>query len=110
LPSGLIYVEKQAGTGPKPMNGKKVKVHYTGMLLDGTKFDSSVDRGEPFEFALGTQAVIEGWDLGIALMSQGGKGILIIPSKLAYKDRGAGETIPPFSPLVFEVELVEIEK
>ena len=110
LPSGLIYVEKQAGTGPKPLDGKKVKVHYTGKLLDGTKFDSSVDRGEPFEFALGRRAVIEGWDQGIALMNEGGKATLIIPSKLAYKDRGAGNTIPPYSPLVFDVELIETEK
>jgi peptidylprolyl isomerase len=109
LPNGLIYVEKQAGTGPKPLDGKKVKVHYTGRLLDGTVFDSSVERGEPYEFALGRRAVIEGWDAGIALMNEGGKATLIIPSKLAYKDRGAG-TIPPFSPLVFDVELVETEK
>jgi len=110
LPSGLIYVEKQAGTGPKPINGKKVKVQYTGKLLNGTVFDSSVEKGQPYEFAIGTSAVIEGWDQGIALMSQGGKGLLIIPSKLAYKDRGAGDKIPPFSPLVFDVELVEVEK
>jgi FKBP-type peptidyl-prolyl cis-trans isomerase len=110
LPSGLIYVEKQAGTGPKPQDGKKVKVHYTGRLLDGTVFDSSVERGEPFEFALGRRAVIEGWDLGIALMNEGGKATLIIPSKLAYKNKGAGDVIPPFSPLVFDVELIETEK
>jgi FKBP-type peptidyl-prolyl cis-trans isomerase len=87
-----------------------VKVHYTGKLLDGTIFDSSLDSGQPFEFTLGRRAVIEGWDLGIALMNEGGKATLIIPSKLAYKERGAGEVIPPFSPLVFEVELVEAEK
>jgi peptidylprolyl isomerase len=110
LPSGLIYVEKQAGTGPKPLEGKKVKVHYTGKLLDGSVFDSSVDRGEPFEFPLGRRAVIEGWDQGIALMNEGGKATLIIPSKLAYKDRGAGDIIPPFSTLVFDVELIETEK
>jgi FKBP-type peptidyl-prolyl cis-trans isomerase FkpA len=110
LPNGLIYVEKQVGQGPKPTEGKKVKVHYTGTLLDGTKFDSSFDREEPLEFAIGRRAVIEGWDLGISLMNEGGKGLLIIPSKLAYKDRGAGNIIPPNSPLVFEVELVEVEK
>jgi FKBP-type peptidyl-prolyl cis-trans isomerase len=110
LPNGLIYVEKQAGTGPKPLDGKKVKVHYTGKLLNGTVFDSSVERGEPYEFALGRRAVIEGWDIGIALMNEGGKATLIVPSKLAYKDRGAGDIIPPFSPLVFDVELVETEK
>jgi FKBP-type peptidyl-prolyl cis-trans isomerase len=110
LPSGLIYVEKQAGSGPKPVEGKKVKVQYTGKLLDGTVFDSSVERGQPFEFVLGRGAVIEGWDLGIALMKEGGKATLIIPSKLAYKDKGAEGVIPPFSPLVFDVELVEVEK
>jgi FKBP-type peptidyl-prolyl cis-trans isomerase FkpA len=110
LPSGLIYVEKQAGKGPKAVDGKKVKVHYTGRLLDGKQFDSSIDRGKPFEFTLGRKEVIEGWDLGIALMNEGGKATLIIPSKLAYKDKGAGDVIPPFSPLVFDVELVEVEK
>lgn len=110
LPNGLIYVETLAGTGTKPQNGKKVKVNYTGRLLDGTKFDSSIDRGEPYEFPLGKRAVIEGWDVGIALMNEGGKATLIIPSKLAYKDRGAGDVIPPYSPLVFDVELVSVEK
>jgi FKBP-type peptidyl-prolyl cis-trans isomerase len=110
LPSGLIYVEKQAGSGPKPVTGKKVKVHYTGKFLNGTPFDSSVDKGEPLEFPIGQRAVIEGWDLGIALMSQGTKALLIVPSKLAYKERGYGDAIPPNSTLVFEVELVEIEK
>lgn len=110
LPSGLIYIEKEAGKGPKAVNGKKVKVQYTGKLLNGTVFDSSVERGQPYEFPLGQKAVIEGWDLGIALMKEGGKATLIIPSKLAYKDKGAGDAIPPFSPLVFDVELVEVEK
>lgn len=110
LPNGLIYVEKQAGAGPKPLDGKKVKVHYTGKLFDGTVFDSSVERGEPYEFVLGRRAVIEGWDIGIALMNEGGKATLIIPSKLAYKDKGSGDVIPPNSPLVFDVELIETEK
>lgn len=111
FPNGLIYIEKEAGKGPKAQAGKKVKVHYTGKLLDGTKFDSSVDRGEPFEFTLGKQQVIEGWDLGIALMNEGAKGMLIIPSKLGYKDRGAGGgQIPPYATLIFDVELVEVEK
>jgi len=110
LPNGLIYIEKQAGTGPKPVDGKKVKVQYTGKLLDGTEFDSSAKKGQPLEFAIGRRAVIEGWDLGIAMMNEGGKAILVIPSKLAYKDRGAGNVIPPYSPLVFDVELVETEK
>ena len=110
LPNGLIYVERLAGTGPKPIDGKKVKVQYTGTLLNGTEFDSSVKSGQPYEFPLGRRAVIEGWDLGIALMNEGGKATLIIPSKLAYKDRGNGAIIQPFSTLVFEVELVETEK
>jgi FKBP-type peptidyl-prolyl cis-trans isomerase len=110
LPSGLIYIETKAGTGPSPAEGKKVKVHYTGKLLDGTVFDSSLERGKPFEFTLGRGEVIDGWDLGIALMKEGGKATLIIPSKLAYKDQGAGEVIPPYSTLSFEVELVEVEK
>jgi FKBP-type peptidyl-prolyl cis-trans isomerase len=110
LPSGLIYVEQQAGSGPKPVTGKKVKVQYTGKFLNGTTFDSSVGKGEPLEFPIGQRAVIEGWDLGIALMSQGTKALLIVPSKLAYKERGYGDAIPPNATLVFEVELVEIEK
>jgi len=110
LPNGLIYIERQAGTGPKPMDGKKVKVHYTGKLLDGTQFDSSIGKDKPFEFAIGQGAVIEGWDIGIALMNEGGKATLIIPSKLAYKDRGSGGVIKPYSTLVFDVELIETEK
>ncbi len=111
LPNGLIYVEKQAGSGPKAAAGSKVKVHYTGMLLNGTKFDSSLDSGQPLEFTLGQREVIEGWEQGIALMSQGTKASLIIPSKMAYGERGAGGgRIPPNSPLLFELELVEIVK
>lgn len=109
-PSGLVYVETQAGAGPKPAAGQKIKVHYTGKLLDGTKFDSSVDRGEPFEFTLGQGQVIQGWDEGIALMNEGGKATLIIPSKIGYGASGAGNIIPPFATLVFDVELVEIVK
>ena len=106
--SGLVYVCTQPGNGAKPEAGKKVKVHYTGTLLDGTKFDSSVDRGEPFEFPLGMGYVIPGWDEGVAMMSKGEKGILYIPAKLAYGERQAG-TIPAFSNLIFEVELVDFE-
>ena len=106
--SGLVYVCTQAGNGSKPEVGKKVKVHYTGTLLDGTKFDSSVDRGEPIEFPLGMGNVIPGWDEGIAMMSKGEKGILYIPAKLGYGDRQAGP-IPAFSNLIFEVELVDFE-
>lgn len=106
--SGLIYVCTQPGNGAKPEAGKKVKVHYTGTLLDGTKFDSSVDRGEPFEFPLGMGYVIPGWDEGVAMMSKGEKGILYVPAKLAYGERQAGP-IPAFSNLIFEVELVDFE-
>lgn len=106
--SGLIYLETKAGTGKTPAAGQKVKVHYTGKLLDGTKFDSSVDRNEPFEFTLGQGMVIPGWDEGIALMKEGGKATLIIPSKLGYGPQGAGGVIPPFASLVFDVELLEV--
>jgi peptidylprolyl isomerase len=84
-------------------------VHYTGRLLDGTKFDSSLDRNDPIEFKLGQGMVIKGWDEGIALLKVGGKALLIIPSNLAYGSRGAGGVIPPFSPLTFEVELVSVQ-
>jgi len=110
LPDGLIYIEKQAGTGDSPVPGKKVKVHYTGKLLNGQVFDSSLDSGTPFEFAIGQGQVIQGWDEGIPLMKVGGKATFIIPSKLAYKDRGAGDIIPPYSTLIFDVELLEVEK
>jgi FKBP-type peptidyl-prolyl cis-trans isomerase len=105
--SGLIYVEKVKGTGAKALAGKKVKVHYTGTLLNGTKFDSSRDRDEPFEFTLGQGQVIKGWDEGIAMMNVGGKATLIIPSSIAYGDRDMGQ-IPPFSTLVFDVELMDV--
>jgi FKBP-type peptidyl-prolyl cis-trans isomerase len=106
-PSGLIYVETLAGTGKSPVSGKNVKVHYTGKLLDGTTFDSSVGK-EPLEFPIGQGQVIPGWDEGISLMKEGGKATLIIPSKLGYGSRGAGGVIPPFASLVFDVELVEV--
>ena len=106
--TGLYYVQTKKGSGSKPEVGKTVKVHYTGTFLDGSEFDSSIGRGEPYEFPLGRSQVIKGWDLGIANMQKGEKGILIIPSDLAY---GAGRRgIPPFSTLVFEVELVDFEK
>jgi FKBP-type peptidyl-prolyl cis-trans isomerase len=106
--TGLYYIQIKKGSGSKPETGMKVKVHYTGTFLDGTKFDSSVDRGEPFEFPLGQGRVIKGWDEGIANMQKGEKGILIVPSELAYGQGSRG--IPPFSTLVFEVELVDISK
>lgn len=107
--SGLKYVISNPGTGAKAEAGKTVKVHYTGKLLNGTKFDSSLDRSEPLEFVLGKGMVIQGWDEGIALLSEGGKALLIIPSKIAYGARGAGGVIPPFTPLTFEVELVSVQ-
>lgn len=109
--TGLYVIEISKGKGPKPAPGQKVKVRYTGMLLDGTKFDSSEDHGgQPFEFTIGQGQVIKGWDEGIAMLSKGAKAKLIMPSTLAYGERGAGKMIPPFSPLVFEVELVDITK
>lgn len=108
-PSGLYYIEQVKGDGPKPEAGQKVKVHYTGTLLDGSKFDSSVDRGEPFEFQLGMGQVIKGWDEGVAMMNVGSKGLLIVPFELAYGSRDMGDRIPAYSTLVFEVELLGIE-
>ncbi|MCF8296810.1 MAG: FKBP-type peptidyl-prolyl cis-trans isomerase [Saprospiraceae bacterium] len=107
--SGLYYIEIEKGTGAKAEAGKMVKVHYKGMLLDGTVFDESYKRGEPYQFGLGQGNVIPGWDEGIALMNEGGKAKLIIPSNLGYGERGSGQTIPPYSPLVFEVELIEVK-
>ena len=108
--SGLYYIEKVKGKGAKAVAGKKVKVHYTGKLFNGKVFDSSVDKkpSVPYEFTLGKGEVIPGWDEGISMMSAGGKATLIVPSKLAYGERGAGSDIPAFSPLVFDVELVSI--
>jgi len=108
-PSGLVYEEIRVGQGEAPQTGQKVKVHYTGWLQDGKKFDSSRDRGEPIEFYLGKGQVIKGWDEGISLMKVGGKGRLIIPADLAYGDRGAPGVIPPNATLEFEVELVGVE-
>jgi FKBP-type peptidyl-prolyl cis-trans isomerase FkpA len=107
--SGLKYVMLAEGTGEQAQANKIVRVHYTGRLLDGTKFDSSLDRNDPLEFMLGQGMVIRGWDEGIALLKVGGKALLIIPSNLAYGARGAGNVIPPFTPLTFEVELVEVK-
>ena len=107
--SGLMYIISEPGTGEQAQAGKTVKVHYTGRLLDGTKFDSSLDRNDPIEFKLGQGMVIKGLDEGIALLKVGGKALLIIPSNLAYGSRGAGGVIPPCSPLTFEVELVSVQ-
>ena len=97
------------GTGNSPMQGQTVVVHYTGWLIDGTKFDSSLDRGEPFEFQIGVGQVIQGWDQGVATMKVGGKRKLTIPPELAYGDRDVGDgLIPANSTLVFEVELLDL--
>lgn len=104
--SGLYYIRTKKGKGKTPTNGQIITVHYTGTLLDGTKFDSSVDRGEPFEFPLGQGRVIQGWDEGLAMMKKGEKGVLVIPSNLGYGGRPSGP-IPPHSTLVFEVELID---
>ena len=104
--TGLFYHRIQIGEGDQPQAGQTVVVHYTGYLLDGTKFDSSRDRGAPFEFPLRQGRVIPGWDEGIGYMRKGETGVLIIPSELGYGERGSGK-IPPFSSLVFEVELID---
>ena len=105
-PSGLQYRDIEVGTGEVAQNGQTASVHYTGWLLDGTKFDSSVDRGVPLEFRIGAGMVIQGWDEGVACMNVGGRRELVIPPQLAYGDRGAGGVIPPGATLKFEVELV----
>ncbi len=106
--SGLEYEEIAIGDGEAAAAGQNVKVHYTGWLTDGTKFDSSVDRGQPFGFALGQGMVIRGWDEGVAGMQVGGKRKLVIPPELGYGSRGAGGLIPPGATLVFEVELLGV--
>jgi peptidylprolyl isomerase len=107
-PSGLKYVDEVVGTGASPQPGQMVTVHYTGTLEDGTKFDSSVDRGEPFTFQIGVGQVIRGWDEGVMGMKVGGKRWLIIPPQLGYGARGAGGVIPPNATLMFDVELISI--
>ena len=106
--SGLQYKDIVVGTGEVAQEGATAVVHYTGWLMDGTKFDSSLDRGVSFEFVIGRGRVIKGWDEGVASMNVGGKRELIIPPELAYGDRGAGGVIPPGATLRFEVELIEL--
>jgi FKBP-type peptidyl-prolyl cis-trans isomerase FkpA len=108
--SGLQYQEITLGTGESAKAGDNVSVHYTGWLEDGTKFDSSVDRGQPFEFPLGNGSVIRGWDEGVAGMKVGGVRKLTIPPELGYGDQGAGGLIPPGATLIFEVELLAIKE
>ena len=106
--SGLQYEDLVVGAGESPKPGRPVSVHYTGWLTDGKKFDSSKDRGEPFQFVLGAGMVIKGWDEGVATMKVGGKRKLIIPADLGYGASGAGGVIPPNATLVFEVELLAV--
>ena len=108
-PSGLKYIDEVIGSGTMPKSGDKVKVHYTGTLEDGTKFDSSRDRNQPFEFPLGVGRVIKGWDEGVATMLVGGKRKLIIPSELGYGPKETGP-IPTNSILIFDIELLEVKE
>lgn len=107
--SGLKYVDQAVGTGEAAVAGKNVSVHYTGWLENGKKFDSSVDRGQPFSFPLGAGRVIKGWDEGVQGMKVGGKRKLTIPSDLGYGSRGAGGVIPPNATLIFDVELLGVK-
>ncbi|MBA2451004.1 MAG: FKBP-type peptidyl-prolyl cis-trans isomerase [Chloroflexi bacterium] len=108
-PSGLKYTDLVVGSGAEPKPGQTAVVHYTGWLLDGTKFDSSKDRGQPFSFPLGQGRVIRGWDEGVATMRVGGTRRLTIPPELGYGARGAGGVIPPNATLAFEVELLDLK-
>ena len=107
--SGLQYTETKTGSGPQAQRGDLVSVHYRGRLDDGTEFDNSYDRGQPFQFVLGRGNVIAGWDEGIALMKEGGQATLVVPSSLAYGGHGAGGVIPPNATLTFDVELVAVQ-
>ncbi|HRE47332.1 MAG TPA: FKBP-type peptidyl-prolyl cis-trans isomerase [Aggregatilineales bacterium] len=107
--SGLRYVDLVEGTGAMPQSGQTIVVHYTGTLENGTKFDSSKDRKEPFSFRIGVGQVIKGWDEGVMSMKVGGKRQLTIPAALGYGARGAGGVIPPNATLIFEVELIAIK-
>ena len=106
--SGLQYIDLKLGTGATAQAGQTVSVHYSGWLDNGTPFDSSLERGQPFSFPLGAGRVIKGWDEGVQGMQVGGKRKLIIPSHLGYGARGAGNVIPPHATLIFEVELLAV--
>jgi FKBP-type peptidyl-prolyl cis-trans isomerase len=105
---GVEKTDVVVGTGPEAKKGDRVKVHYTGVLLDGTQFDSSVERGVPFEFVIGARQVIEGWEIGVEGMKKGGKRKLKIPPHLAYGRTGSPPKIGPDATLVFDIELLEI--
>ncbi len=107
--TGLEYIDMKEGSGAMPKKGDTIVVHYSGYLLDGKKFDSSVDRNEPFQTAIGVGQVIKGWDEGMLSMKVGGKRKLIIPYNLAYGERGIPGTIPAKATLVFDVELLSIK-
>ncbi len=108
-PSGLKYTDAVVGSGAQPQAGQTAVVHYTGWLLDGKKFDSSKDRGQPFSFPVGRGRVIKGWDEGVATMRVGGTRRLTIPPELGYGAQGAGGAIPPNATLTFEVELLDVK-
>lgn len=108
--SGLQFIDMVQGRGEGPATGNKVTVHYSGYLMNGKKFDSSVDRGQPFSFVIGLGQVIKGWDEGVASMKTGGKRKLIIPAELGYGKHGAGGVIPPNAILVFDVELLAVKQ
>jgi FKBP-type peptidyl-prolyl cis-trans isomerase len=108
MAEGLQIEKLVSGAGATPKTGNTVVVHYTGWLTDGKKFDSSVDRGQPFQFTLGRGQVIKGWDQGVATMQVGDKIRLTIPPELGYGARGAGGVIPPNATLIFEVELLDV--
>ncbi|MCP2731830.1 FKBP-type peptidyl-prolyl cis-trans isomerase [Limnofasciculus baicalensis] len=108
-PSGLKYIDLKVGEGDSPQTGKNVVVHYTGTLVNGTKFDSSRDRNSPFSFTIGVGQVIKGWDEGVATMKVGGRRQLIIPPDLGYGASGAGGVIPPNATLLFDVELLGVK-
>lgn len=109
MSNGLNIEDLTVGSGDEATSGKRVDVHYTGWLTNGTKFDSSLDRGKPFTFQLGAGQVIQGWDRGVAGMKVGGKRKLTIPPELGYGARGAAGVIPPNATLVFEVELLAVK-
>ena len=106
--NGLTYTRLINGNGPRPVNGSNVKVHYIGKLIDGTVFDSSYDRNQPFEFVLGKGDVLPGWNLAVSLMSEGEKASFVMSEELAYRDYSLG-VIKPYSNLIYEIELIDVK-